>query len=99
MQTYLLHELLESYKKALDEFSEIDLVVIEVPANSEAGFELRLARLIARLMSHRAQVAVVSVPHNRRQSQMALWLHRWNRLDPRPFTFIRTCSGVWAAWS
>ena len=89
---YLLHDLLASVKLPLDELSQAHLVAIEIPPLALKGFEHNLLHLIAKIRAVGPQVAIIVQPSLRRQTQQALWTHRWNKLDNRPFQLIQTCS-------
>jgi hypothetical protein len=89
---YLLHELLASVKLPLDELSSAHLVAIEIPPVAVKGFEHRLLHLIAKIRAIGPHVAIIVQPSLRRQTQHALWIHRWNKMDARPFQFVQTCS-------
>ena len=89
---YLLHELLASVKLPLDELSSAHLVAIEIPPVALKGFEHDLLHLVAKIRAIGPQVAIIVQQSLRRQTQQALWIHRWNRLDNRPFQITQTCS-------
>ncbi len=89
---YLLHELLASVKLPLDELSSAHLVAIEIPPVALKGFEHDLLHLVAKIRAIGPQVAIIVQPSLRRQTQQALWTHRWNKLDNRPFQITQTCS-------
>ena len=83
--SYLFHELLASVKLPLDELSLAHLVAIEIPPVALKGFEHKLLHLVAKIRAIGPQVAIIVQPSLRRQTQQALWIHRWNKLDSRPF--------------
>ena len=89
---YLLHELLASVKLPLDELSSAHLVAIEIPPVALKGFEHDLLHLVAKIRAIGPHVAIIVQPSLRRRTQQALWIHRWNKLDSRPFQIMQTCS-------
>ena len=89
---YLLHELMASVKLPLDELSSAHLVAIEIPPVALRGFEHSLLHLIAKIRAIGPHVAIIVQPSLRRRTQQALWVHRWNKIDQRPFQLIQTCS-------
>ena len=89
---YLLHEALGAVKLPLDEFSCAHLVVLEIPPVCYPRAEHDVLSLIAKIRSTGPHVAVVIQPSVRRQTQKAHWVHRWNKLDARPFDIRMGCS-------
>jgi hypothetical protein len=79
-------------KLPLDELSSAHLVAIEIPPVALKGFEHDLLHLVAKIRAIGPHVAIIVQPSLRRQTQQALWIHRWNKLDNRPFRLIQTCS-------
>ena len=88
VRSHLLHHLLASVKLPLDEFSQSHLVAMEIPPKMPSGFEHSLLRTVSRVMTAGPHVAIMVLP----QSQTALWVHLWDRLDHAPFKFVKACT-------
>ena len=92
VKCYLLQELMASVKLPLDELSTAHLVAIEIPPVALGGFEHTLLHLITKIRAIGPHVAIILQPNLQGQAQQAQWVHRWNKIDQRPFQLIQTCT-------
>ena len=91
-KTYLLHDVLAKVELPLDEVAAASLVAIEIPPKMPGRFEHALLQLASKIKAHGPELTIISIPQAKRQSQVALWIHRWNKLEQIPFKFERACS-------
>ncbi len=87
-----LHQLLQNPMLSMEEFAAVNLVALEVPPVTLAGFEHDLLRKVAKLCAANVPVAILVQPSLRKRTQRALWVSKWNLLSDVPFTFRQTCS-------
>ncbi len=69
---YPLHRLLASSQFSPGEFSQVDLVALEVPPVTFTGFEHDLLRLTTQLLTTGTHVAIIVHPSLRKNTQKAL---------------------------
>ena len=76
----------------LDELSQNDLVVLEIPPVTLTNFENDLLTLVNNLRQLGPRVLMVVHPSLRKRMQHYLWVHRWAQLNNTPFRLEQTCS-------
>ena len=99
LSTFLLHSVLRRKNLNFEEFQGTDMVFIEAPPLSTAGFENDMRRLYNNVSRLGPKVALAVQPSLRQRNTKSLWVNRWNYttgsseaeggLFPK---FIRTCS-------
>ena len=75
-----------------DELAAAQVVALEAPPRMPQHFERTLLQFITKVRARGPHVAIVVAPQAKRQSQVALWIHKWNHLEQAPFRFKRQCS-------
>ena len=89
---YLLHDCMADVKAPLQELSQAQAVVLEVPPVCRPKFEHDLLNLVHKILNITSTLVVLVQPSVRRKSNKALWLQRWNNMSGVPFRFYQTCS-------
>ena len=69
---YVLHDVLSKGNAPLQEFSEADLVVFEVPPVTRSQLEHRMLEIVQKIRASGPEVMVVSHPGLRHESNKAL---------------------------
>ena len=91
--TFLLNNVMERMKMPTQEFSQNDLVAFEVPPLVETqSFEHKFMPIINHIHSSGPHIAVLVQQCLRPKRQRPLWMHRWNAMDSKPFTFQKVSS-------
>ena len=91
-KAYLLREMMSKVHLPFDELAAAQVVALEVPPRMPQHFERTLLQFITKVRARGPHVAIVVAPQAKRQSQVALWIHKWNHLEQAPFKFKRQCS-------
>ena len=89
---FLLHEILTSIKLPLDELTEAQHAIVEIPPVAAEGYELKLLKLASSLRQRGITVTFLIQPSLRKSTQRSLWVQRWNQLPGRTFDITQTCS-------
>ncbi len=92
LNSFVLHEMVVNVKAPLHELSLVHLVMLEVPPLSTPRFEHDFLSLVQKIRALGPEIAVIVQPSLRKQTNKALWVHKWNFLPHAPFRFSQTCS-------
>ncbi len=92
LNSFVLHEMVVNVRAPLHELSPAHLVMLEVPPLSAPRFEHDFLALVQKIRALGPEIAVIVQPSFRKQTNKALWVHKWNFLQHVPFRFSQTCS-------
>ena len=89
---YLLYKVLHDRELSFEEFRNFDLVALEVPPISKAGYEHDILKLVTNIRSVGPHVMIIVQPSLRKRAIRCLWIQKWNHMAEAPFRFSQTCS-------